>query len=227
MRGPRFVIFDLDGTLIDSALLCASILNEMLSERKCKRQLTVDLVKPHMSFGGEYLVSTMLGADCGEVDAELQDFRRRYAALPTPEASLFHGVRYGLERLSGLGLTMAVCSNKPQELCEKIVSDLGLLEMLPVIVGGRPDREPKPHPQMGIETLEALGATRDECIYVGDSEQDQTLADAIGVDFLLVTYGYPSSDWDSGGVSSFETFDLLASEVASRISRSGDEHHAG
>ena len=139
----RSIIFDLDGTLIDSAVLCAGILTDMLRDRGCSRIVTRDCTKPHMSGGGEHLVGTMLGADCGDVAAELVEFRRRYAELPTPETSLFDGVLPGLKRLHANGFDLAICSNKPQHLCEKVVSDLGIEPRAPEATG------PLEHDQFG------------------------------------------------------------------------------
>ena len=209
-----FIIFDLDGTLVDSALLCAAIVNEMLRERGSKRRLTVDNVKPYMSRGGTHLVSGLLASECGDPAAEIALFRKRYAELPTPENSLFQGVRTGLSRIRSLGFKLAICSNKPQNLCEKVLSDLDLLASFDVVVGGGPDRKPKPHPQLMEMTLDALGANAKRALFVGDSEQDEGIAKAAGVDFCVVSYGYPEPEWQPDDVLEFHRFKDLVSALA-------------
>ena len=211
------VIFDLDGTLVDSAVLCSHILNQMLAERGSARTLTVDCARPHMSLGGPHLVRTMLADECGELEAELTDFRARYAAHPTPETSLFPGVRQGLERLSARGLQLSICSNKPQHLCEKVVRELSLGGMISVIVGTAEGRMHKPHPQLMNLTLHAAGSRAERSLFVGDSEQDEALAKATGVPFAFVGYGYPSPGWTPDGLTVFDTFEQLVDDIEAEL----------
>ena len=210
----RSIIFDLDGTLIDSAVLCAGILTDMLRDRGSSRIVTRDCAKPHMSGGGEHLVATMLGADCGDVAAELVEFRRRYAELPTPETSLFEGVLPGLKRLHANGFGLAICSNKPQHLCEKVVSDLGIDPLFAAVVGSAPGRKPKPHPELLEMAMEALEASPADCYFVGDSDVDHAVASASGVPFVLVDYGYAPPEWDRSGLVEFSDFADLVEAVS-------------
>jgi phosphoglycolate phosphatase len=209
----RSLIFDLDGTLIDSAVLCASILTEMLRDRGSSRIVTRDCAKPHMSGGGEHLVSTMLGPDCGDVAAELIEFRCRYAELPTPETSLFDGVLPGLKRLHARGFGLAICSNKPQHLCEKVVSDLGIEPLFSAVIGSADGRQPKPHPELLDLAMEALESRPADCLFVGDSDVDHAVAKASGVPFLLVDYGYAPPQWDRSGMVEFSHFADLVEAV--------------
>jgi phosphoglycolate phosphatase len=214
MTGAYSIIFDLDGTLIDSAVLCVGILNEMLRERGSARVLTVDLVKPHMSCGGLHLISAMLGDESDDLATDLVEFRRRYAALPTPELSLFEGVSAGLRRLAAQGFQLAICSNKPQPLCDKILTELGLLHLFKVVCGSAPDRPSKPDPRLMELIVDALGTVPEECTLVGDSDQDYALAEASGVKFRFVAYGYPSPTWSRPrSVRAFECFPDLVSKI--------------
>lgn len=214
MTPPSCAIFDLDGTLIDSAVVCTAILNDMLRDRGSARVIRAADAHPHMSLGGAELVASMLGDECGDPDAELVEFRSRYAARPTPADSLFAGVRDGLDVLAANGIALAVCSNKPQHLCEKVISELGLAHAFPLVVGGRPDRRPKPAADMLEVALSGLGATRDDAIFVGDSEVDHAAAGACGVAFRFVTYGY-AGGWSAPGLIKFDRFaDLVGAIVA-------------
>jgi phosphoglycolate phosphatase len=219
MTRAHSIVFDLDGTLVDSAVLCAGILNEMLRERGSERVLTVDCVKPHMSCGGAHLISAILGDESDELASDLVEFRRRYAALPTPELSLFEGVSAGLRRLAGQGFQLAICSNKPQHLCDKILTELALGDLFKVVIGSAPGRPSKPDPRLMELTLNALGAVAEQCIFVGDSDQDYALAEASGVKFRFVTYGYCSPSWRRpSSVPAFGCFSDVVSAIEAECS---------
>ena len=206
MSQPSHIIFDLDGTLVDSAVICTDILNEMLHERGSQRMITVADAKPYLSRGGLYLVTNMLDDECGNPDEELADFRRRYADWPTPANSMYDGVHEGLHELVDLGFNLAICSNKPQALCDKVIFELGLARVFSAVVGTAPGRRPKPDPQLMQLVLNELGAAPHQCLYVGDSELDADIAAATGVPFLFVTYGYCEEAWTGFGIAQFDRF---------------------
>jgi phosphoglycolate phosphatase len=202
----RNVIFDLDGTLVDSAPVCADILSEMLHDRGSTRRISVADATPFLSRGGKHMISGLLGADCADPELEIADFRTRYLHHPTPPESLYPGVFEGLGQLAAAGLTLGICSNKPQKLCQKVLSDLGLVRHFSTILGGAPGRLSKPNPQLLEMTLEELGALPEHCLFVGDSEIDHAAAEAVGIAFLLVNYGYSDERWDRLGLIQFSNF---------------------
>ena len=207
----RHIVFDLDGTLVDSALHCAGILNDMLAERGAERRIDRAETVPHMSYGGAHLVTTLLGEQCVDAEMDLTDFRRRYASLPTPSACVFPGVIDGIATLADQGFVLAICSNKPQALCDKIVDELGLRFAFASIVGGRADLAAKPDRAMLDLNLSEMGATPETAILVGDSEVDQAIAAAVGVPFWLVDYGYAAACWTPVADARFERFgDVVA-----------------
>ena len=175
-RPLRSIVFDLDGTLIDSAPVFVRILNAMLAERASRRRVTIADVRPFASLGGPALVRGALAEDCGDLTRAVEDFRARYRLFPTPPESLYAGVADGVRALAALGFPLAICSNKPQTLCEKIIADLDLGDCFPVIVGSSPDRAMKPVPDLLDLALARLGSAVAECLYVGDSEVDLALA---------------------------------------------------
>ena len=93
------IVFDLDGTLVDSAFVCVEILNGMLADRGSVRTIHPAHAKPWLSLGGPRMVAALLAGDCGDPSVEIVEFRRRYAERATPQASLFAGVRDGLADL--------------------------------------------------------------------------------------------------------------------------------
>jgi phosphoglycolate phosphatase len=170
------------------------------------------------------MVSGLLGAECRDPEAEIADFRARYAEWRTPANSLYEGVGTGLRELAADGLKLAICSNKPQNLCDKVIADVGLSSVFSAVVGGAPDRRAKPHPELMERTLGQLRAEPRQCIYVGDSEIDHMVAKTVGIPFLFVSYGYADEAWDRSGVSQFSHFAEIVEAIrdlrrASRVER--------
>jgi phosphoglycolate phosphatase len=200
------LIFDLDGTLVDSVSVVSAILNNMLEERGSIHRVDLATARSFVSLGGVPMVKALLGPACGDPELEIADFRRRYAGWRTPPASLFPQVRDGLAQLRDSGFTLAICSNKPQNLCEKVLDDLALDGYFQTVIGGAPDRRAKPHRDLLDLTLSALGAFADQCLFVGDSELDYEIAFACDVPFMLMRYGYARIDYDFSGVPGFDHF---------------------
>jgi phosphoglycolate phosphatase len=212
MTATSHLIFDLDGTLVDSAPMLVEVANDMLRDRDSSRTLTVADARPFLNHGGLALVAGLLAHECGELDDEVAEFRRRYARRRTDSAHLFPGVKEGLRALYALGFSMAVCSNKPQELCEKVLVDVGLAHMFEAVVGSTPAHRLKPHPDLLVLALRRLGAEASRAILIGDSEVDHALAHNAAVPFFFVTYGYADEQWDCSGLVRFHRFvDLVNS----------------
>ncbi len=184
------VIFDLDGTLVDSVPLCLSIINAMLEERGSARRIGYDEALPFASLGGLALVTGLLAQDCTDGEGDLAVFRARYVATTTPPDSVYPGAGTMLQELERAGLILAICSNKPQHLCEKVLDDLGLRQHFAVIVGSAAGLPAKPAPDMLDETLRQLGLAPTQCLLVGDSEVDIALAATRALDCLFVEHGY-------------------------------------
>jgi len=186
----KHIIFDLDGTLVDSAPMCVNILNAMLAERGCDRKICPIEIKPYLSLGGEQMVKALLDAECGDPLTEIADFRDRYLNTRTPETSLYSGVRAGLGKLRHNGYKLSICSNKPQHLCHKVLSELAIDHYFDLVIGGGAMRRAKPAPDMLAAVLSHYDADVARCLYIGDSEVDHATAQGLNVPFLLVTYGY-------------------------------------
>jgi phosphoglycolate phosphatase len=187
---PLDVVFDLDGTLVDSVSHCTAIMNAMLAERGSGRRIGEAEARPHITLGGPRMIEALLAHDCGDPDREIADFRARYAAMPTPPGCLFPGVREGLTELAEEGYRLSVCSNKPQALCEKVLDDLGLAGLFSAVVGSDGVLPLKPHPALLMRTLALTGGEARRCCYVGDAEVDVQLARAAGSALVFLTYGY-------------------------------------
>jgi phosphoglycolate phosphatase len=210
------LIFDLDGTLVDSCQICVEILTEMLVERGSTHRVDPLGARAWMSHGGQKMVSALLGPGCGDPALELAEFRARYALRVTSVASLFPGVVESLTRLADAGHVMAICSNKPQNLCEKVLADTGIASLFSAVVGSRPGLRSKPHPDLLDETLRLLDVPSFDCVFIGDSELDHQVADAAGMPFLFLTYGYAAADYVAVPASSHDCFITMTSSLLGR-----------
>lgn len=209
----RHVIFDLDGTLVDSCGLCVGILTAMLRDRGSDHTIDVNFARPFMSHGGERMIAALLGPACGNAAAELADFRTRYEVTTTPVQALFAGVGESLASLRDAGVRMAICSNKPQNLCEQVLEDTGLTHFFDVVVGRRPGLQPKPAMDLLEVTLDELGANPEGCLFVGDSALDKAVADAASIPFIFLSYGYAEAGWVPYDSDQFDCFIKMTSAI--------------
>lgn len=217
------IIFDLDGTLVDSVQVCTEVLNLMLRERGSAVVLSNAATRRYISQGGAPMVEALLGTACVDPDKDIIEFRERYADLATPTDCLFAGVREGLTALRRQGFTLSICSNKPQALCDKVLSELGLSEMFYTVVGSKPGLLVKPATDLMDVVLRTLDARADQCVFVGDSELDHGLANACKMRFLFVTYGYADIHCNSDDVQSFDNFhDVVVSLLPTESRRRGN-----
>lgn len=202
----RHVIFDLDGTLVDSCRACMTIVEQMLADRGVPRRLDERRARTLISRGGKPLVRGLMGDACLDADADLAEFRSRYAHSRTPETDLYPQVRQGLEQLVQAGLSLAICTNKPQNLCDSVLRDTGIAPLFDCVVGGREGLRAKPEPDLLGLALDRLGASASQCLFVGDSEVDHEVAHALAMPFLFAAWGYAQEGWDPHPSPRFRTF---------------------
>jgi phosphoglycolate phosphatase len=195
MGRPNTVLFDLDGTLIDSAPSICATINQMIAERS-GMPVSVDFVRRLVSRGAGEMVNACLGACTTTPEADLADFRRIYGGLQPNPADLYPGVDELIPRLRSAGYRLGIGTNKPQELTERILKSLGLRVHFDAVVGGDRCARPKPHPEHVHLVLAQMGANAGSAVYVGDSEVDAAAARAAGLPFFLVTFGYAMGDID-------------------------------
>lgn len=186
------VIFDLDGTLIDSAGDICLAVNGLLSELECP-PLTLDEVRGFVGEGARRLVEKLLAARPEartDVDSALARFLHLYETTPTTHTTLYPGLRATLEVLLAEGATLAVCTNKPGTATRNVLRELDLARYFEIVIAGDTLPVRKPDPGM-IDAVVALAghATR-HVVLVGDSEIDAATAIAAEIPFILMTYGY-------------------------------------
>ncbi len=194
----KAAIFDLDGTLVDSAPDIHAAANALLRAMGYP-PLPYALVKSFIGNGIPKLVERIMAASDIAHDAERHadltaKFSDLYARHPADRSTLFPHVRAVLIHLSAADIALGVCTNKSHGLAVQILQELGIASFFGSVIGGDslPQRKPDPAPLR--ECARQLGATR--LIYVGDSEVDAATAQAAGVPFALYTQGYRKTALD-------------------------------
>ena len=201
----KAVVFDLDGTLIDSASFSVSILSSMLRARGSTKVISVSSVQKSLSLGGEALMQDALDASPEAAAEELKAFRAEYQRLPFPHQQAYPSMVETLGALSARGLRLAICTKKPAHLTHKVLEDLGLAKRFEVISGGDSEPFSKPDPRHLQAVLSKLQVAPSEALFVGDSHLDAQLAAAAGVRFVFAAFGY-----DEGQVKADECFAVIA-----------------
>ena len=187
----NLVIFDLDGTLIDSKLDLVHSVNAMRAWMNLP-PIPEELVSSYVGNGAPVLVRRALGPDAADAEVEraLQYFLDYYRAHMLDNTRLYPGVGEALNRLHDAGDALAVLTNKPVRFSRAIVEGLGLSPIFFQVYGGNSFAQKKPDP-VGIEALlEESGIARDRAIMVGDSAVDIQTARNAQVKSCGVTYGF-------------------------------------
>lgn len=212
----RQLIFDLDGTLVDSCSICVQILGAMLEERGSEHGIDPITARPWMSVGGPAMVSALLGPACQDPQRDIEEFRARYRETTTPPEALFAGVAEGLAHFQDAGFTLSICSNKPQDLCDQVLEHTGISGLFDTVVGLRPGLRAKPELDLLSETLDALRCVPGECLFIGDSEIDHEVADKAGIPFIFMSYGYAVPEYRNPDGVSFDCFRTMSRSVVGR-----------
>ena len=187
----RTVLFDLDGTLLDTAPDLAYALNETLREFGCE-PLPYDVIRPVVSHGGVALIK--LGFGLGPEDDGYVPRRRRlleiYRANIARETRPFAGMMEVLDTLERQGLNWGVVTNKPAWLTEPLLQELRLYERAATVVSGDTLSECKPHPAPMLHACEFAGSKPHECLYVGDAKRDIEAGHNAGMRTMIALFGY-------------------------------------
>lgn len=191
---PSAVIFDLDGTLVDSAPDIAAALNTALV-RSGLSALDVGAVTRMVGAGAERLMARALDAleaprRPGDVDALLEKFLVAYAEEPAARTVLYPGARETLYRFAALRVPLAVATNKPQSLTLDILERLAIRGHFGAVEGARAGIALKPAPDMLLSALRAVGREPRDALMVGDSAADVGAARAAGIKVAVVSHGY-------------------------------------
>ena len=189
-RFPRVALFDLDGTLLDSAPDMVATANRMLGARG-RAPVDAPMLRQRVSKGARALVAaTFPELDAAGHDALVPEFLQVYREELGRHSALFEGVAAMLAALEANAARWGVVTNKFEYLARDAVAGLGWDERCQVLVGGDTCAEKKPHPLPLLEAARRLGVEPGDCVYVGDDERDIVAARAAGMASIAVTWGY-------------------------------------
>jgi phosphoglycolate phosphatase len=188
------VVFDLDGTLADTA---ADIREALVSALAREGLPPIDVASVRLMIGGgpKVLVERALhrlGVPARDdlVDRLAAGFHAEAKHRGNRSSRLFDGAESTLRQLHRSGVRIGLCSNKPHDLCQQLVRDLGVAAYIDEVLGSSDDRPKKPDPALLLSVVERLGVPPGETLYVGDSATDVATARAAGIPVILVSYGY-------------------------------------
>ncbi len=196
---PRLgaVLFDLDGTLVDTAPGMSQALNRLLTSQGLE-PLTHEIIRPHVSGGTRALLQlarTLTAMPCDEDPRWREAFLEHYAMTATHDVAFFPGIVELLATLGDWHVPWAIVTNKPQDLAESIMDFLrpqldGRAAAPRCLVGGGSAFRPKPDPAGILHALACCHTLPQHAVMVGDDQRDIAAGHAAGVHTVAATYGY-------------------------------------
>ncbi len=187
----RTILFDLDGTLLDTAPDLAYALNQ-LREEQSLTSLPYEQIRPVVSHGGRALIK--LGFNLTETDEGYMALRTRlldiYKDNIARKSCLFPGMQAVLEYIESHQMRWGIVTNKPAWLTEPLLKELKLMDRSACVVSGDTTNNSKPHPEPMLHACQLTNSQVAECLYVGDAERDIEAGKAAGMPTLAALYGY-------------------------------------
>lgn len=212
----KAIIFDLDGTLIDSAPDIHAAVNRTLAENG-GGEIDLGTVRTFIGNGVQVLIERVIGAkglDMARHGQMVETFLKYYEAEPARLTTLYPGVKDAIEQFKDEGWALGVCTNKPEAPSRAILDAFGIGQFFGAVVGGDTLDVKKPDPAMALAVKDRLGAK--VAVYIGDSEIDAECARKAGMRFALFTEGYHKAD-DVDEIpqdARFSDFDVAVAIVA-------------
>ena len=203
---PRAVLFDLDGTLVDTAPDLGRAANEVRAEAGLS-PLPVADYRPVASAGARGLLKVAFGIDPAHptFPQRRERFLACYRAGLSRESRLFPGIDAALVAFERARVPWGIVTNKPQWLTEPLLADLGLAARSAVSLGAMEGLKPKPAPDALLRACALLQLAPAQCVYVGDDLRDVTAARAAGMPVLAAGWGYvgwgePIERWNADAI---------------------------
>lgn len=195
MKSVRLVLFDLDGTLVDTAPDLAAALNALRSEHGLA-PLPFAAIRPAVSHGSPALLHTGFGItpDSPDYPALRERLLALYETRLCVESRLFDGMTGVLDAIERRGFAWGVVTNKPGWLTEPLLRHLALAPRTACVVSGDTTERRKPHPDPLLYASRTAGIEPGACVYVGDAERDIRAGRAAGMHTVAARYGYLAPD---------------------------------
>lgn len=204
---PEAVLFDLDGTLADTAPDLGAALNQLLREQG-REPLPMEKLRPHVSSGARGMIGAGLGIT--PTDAAYGDLQQRFLAIYQDAlcvgTRLFDGIAEHLDELEARAIPWGIVTNKSQRFAIPLMEGLGLRQRSVCIVCGDSARRAKPHAHPMHLASAVIGIAAAECIYVGDDERDVVSGRAVGMTTIVAGWGYhgdgkPPAHWGADAIA--------------------------
>tara|TARA_R110002050_G_scaffold233837_4_gene369753 strand:+ start:337 stop:1017 length:681 start_codon:yes stop_codon:yes gene_type:complete len=197
IKQKQVLLFDLDGTLVDSAPDLALAVNRTLKDLN-KTEFDEETIRHWVGNGAKTLIERALSGsstinktlDTPAVQDALATFLTHYQQCLCVNSVLYMGVKEGLITLKNAGFRLAIITNKPEEFIQPILSGLGISDMFEILIGGDTLPEKKPDPAPLFLALKQLDVMAAQCLMIGDSKNDILAAKAANIDSVGLTYGY-------------------------------------
>lgn len=185
------VLFDLDGTLIDSAPDLGAAADQMRVQRGLA-SLPLDQYRPMAGAGARGMLEVALGVSPQSPDFELlrEEFFGNYERCMRERTVIFEGVPQLIDALLDMGVPWGVVTNKSKRFTEPLTGAMALFDSAGAVVSGDTTAHPKPHPAPLLEAARQLGVVPAACVYVGDDERDIVAGRAAQMRTVAATYGY-------------------------------------
>lgn len=185
------VLFDLDGTLIDSAPDLGAAVDKMRVDRGMA-SLPLSHYRPMAGAGARGMIGLAFGftPEHPEYDAMKEEFFVNYEACMTERTFAFEGVSQMIEALVVAKLPWGVVTNKSKRFAEPLTQAMPLFKSAAVVISGDTTPYAKPHPEPLLEAARRLGIPASACVYVGDDERDIVAGHAADMKTVAATYGY-------------------------------------
>ena len=187
---PRAVLFDLDGTLLDSAPDMLATANR-LREHHGLPPMPLTQIRPHVSKGSRAMLAAAFPHLTTFVtEAMVPQFLETYMQELGKHSILFEDIEAMLAALDANGTPWGIVTNKPEYLAREILPQLGWETRCAILIGGDTLAEKKPHPLPLLVAAERMGFQAAQCVYVGDDERDIQAARAAGMPSIAALWGY-------------------------------------
>lgn len=218
---PEAVLFDLDGTLADTAPDLGAALNQLLLEQG-RNPLPMAMLRPHVSSGARGMIGAGLGIT--PADAAYAGLQQRFLAIYQNTlcvgTRLFEGMAEHLDELEARAIPWGIVTNKSQRFAIPLMEGLGLRQRCVCIVCGDSARRAKPHGHPMHLASAVMGIAASDCIYVGDDERDVISGRVAGMQTIVAGWGYlgdgkPPAHWGADAIAAAPA-DILGIAAANR-----------